>query len=135
LSRKVDECKPLVVGSRHVQPFWDYSQEMAQGMSQPSVMFKVGRCRVTLSNPLRKRLDPGTKRLKMKYSNFHPLSSFAFNFESRRYMKGQLNDGRTIMVKDYLEAYWWVRDNTPQDARIMVGRCGRHTSHVAAVSE
>ena len=57
----------LAAGAKHVQPFWKYSQEMAQGMSQPSVMFK-----------------------------------------------GVLNDGRTIMVKDYLEAYWWVRDNTPQ---------------------
>ena len=50
-------------------------------------------------------------------------------------MKGQLNDGRTIMVKDYLEAYWWVRDNTPQDARIMVGRGARRPPHVGAVSQ
>ena len=23
------------------------------------------------------------------------------------------------MVDDYREAYWWLRDNTPQDARVM----------------
>jgi len=33
--------------------------------------------------------------------------------------KGQLNDGRTIIVKDYVEAYHWLRDNTPEDARVM----------------
>ena len=25
----------------------------------------------------------------------------------------------TVMVDDYREAYWWLRDNTPEDARIM----------------
>mmetsp|Transcript_6346 Transcript_6346/g.15806 ORF Transcript_6346/g.15806 Transcript_6346/m.15806 type:complete len:849 (-) Transcript_6346:127-2673(-) len=62
----------LAWGSQHVAPFWKYSHDMAQGMSQPSIMFK-----------------------------------------------GQLQDGSTIMVKDYLEAYWWLRDNTPEDARVM----------------
>ena len=28
-------------------------------------------------------------------------------------------DGRVVKVDDYREAYWWVRDNTPEDARIM----------------
>jgi len=31
----------------------------------------------------------------------------------------QTQDGRTIKVDDYREAYWWLRDNTPEDARIM----------------
>ena len=54
------------------QPFYQYSHDMARGMSQPSVMFK-----------------------------------------------GQLQDGRTVIVKDYVEAYEWLRDNTPEDARVM----------------
>jgi dolichyl-diphosphooligosaccharide--protein glycosyltransferase len=29
------------------------------------------------------------------------------------------NDGRPILMDDYREAYWWLRDNTPEDARIM----------------
>jgi dolichyl-diphosphooligosaccharide--protein glycosyltransferase len=33
--------------------------------------------------------------------------------------KGQLQDGRTVIVKDYVEAYHWLRDNTPEDARVM----------------
>ena len=49
------------------QPFYQYSHDMARGMSQPSVMFK-----------------------------------------------GQLQDGRTVIVKDYVEAYEWLRDNTPR---------------------
>jgi len=31
----------------------------------------------------------------------------------------RLQDGRTIKVDDYREAYWWLRDNTPEDARVM----------------
>jgi len=33
--------------------------------------------------------------------------------------KGTLQDGRTVMVKDYVEAYHWLRDNTPEDSRVM----------------
>ena len=33
--------------------------------------------------------------------------------------KAHTNDGRTIVVDDYREAYWWLRDNTPEDSRIM----------------
>jgi len=32
---------------------------------------------------------------------------------------GQTRNGDTIKVDDYREAYWWIRDNTPQDSRIM----------------
>ena len=28
-----------------------------------------------------------------------------------------MNNGRTIMVDDYREAYWWLRDNTPEGER------------------
>ena len=34
-------------------------------------------------------------------------------------MKAQLRSGETVKVDDYRECYWWVRDNTPKDARIM----------------
>ena len=33
--------------------------------------------------------------------------------------KAKLRDGTEIMVDDYREAYWWLRDNTPEDARVM----------------
>jgi len=33
--------------------------------------------------------------------------------------KGQTQDGGEVLVDDYREAYWWLRDNTPEDARIM----------------
>ena len=52
--------------------FWSYCHQMAQGMSQPSIMFKA-----TLAN------------------------------------------GQPVMVDDYREAYWWLRDNTPEDSRVM----------------
>jgi dolichyl-diphosphooligosaccharide--protein glycosyltransferase len=34
-------------------------------------------------------------------------------------VKARTRDGRTVKVDDYREAYWWLRDNTPEDARIM----------------
>ena len=33
--------------------------------------------------------------------------------------KAKLRDGSTIIVDDYREAYWWLRDNTPEDSRVM----------------
>jgi len=27
--------------------------------------------------------------------------------------------GETVMIDDFREAYWWVRDNTPEDARVL----------------
>jgi len=56
----------------HHKAFQKYSNEIAESLSQPSIMFKA-----------------------------------------------RLNNGREIMVDDYREAYWWLRDHTPQDARVM----------------
>merc|ERR1719235_3087725 len=41
------------------------------------------------------------------------MSSPSLMFQSR------LSNGQTIIVDDYREAYWWLRDNTPQDSRVM----------------
>jgi dolichyl-diphosphooligosaccharide--protein glycosyltransferase len=62
----------LVAGKQFGQEFWDYSHQMAEQLSSPSIMFHA-----------------------------------------------QLRDGTTITVDDYREAYWWLRDNTPDDARVM----------------
>jgi len=32
---------------------------------------------------------------------------------------GTLRDGNRVLVDDYRDAYFWLRDNTPQDARVM----------------
>jgi dolichyl-diphosphooligosaccharide--protein glycosyltransferase len=34
-------------------------------------------------------------------------------------VKARLRDGKVIKLDDYREAYWWLRDNTPADSRIM----------------
>jgi dolichyl-diphosphooligosaccharide--protein glycosyltransferase len=34
-------------------------------------------------------------------------------------IKANLRDGTPVMVDDYREAYWWLRDQTPKDARVM----------------
>ncbi len=33
--------------------------------------------------------------------------------------KAKLRDGQEVMINDYQEAYWWLRDNTPADARVL----------------
>lgn len=33
--------------------------------------------------------------------------------------KAQTRDGQIVMIDDYRDAYFWLRDNTPEDARIM----------------
>jgi dolichyl-diphosphooligosaccharide--protein glycosyltransferase len=33
--------------------------------------------------------------------------------------QGTLQNGETVMVDDYREAYWWLKENTPQDSRVM----------------
>ena len=33
--------------------------------------------------------------------------------------RGQLQNGQYVMVDDYREAYYWLRDHTPKDARVM----------------
>jgi dolichyl-diphosphooligosaccharide---protein glycosyltransferase len=71
-ARKVGAVLCALMYVAWIPDFVYYSQEMAIGMSQPSIMFK-----------------------------------------------GTLRNGQTIMVDDYREAYWWLRDNTPEDARVM----------------
>ena len=35
-------------------------------------------------------------------------------------MKGRLQSGEEVLVDDdYRECYWWLRDNTPEDSRVM----------------
>jgi dolichyl-diphosphooligosaccharide--protein glycosyltransferase len=52
--------------------FYDYSHKLAEGLSQPQIMFKA-----------------------------------------------KLYNGQEVMVDDYRQAYWWLRDHTPEDARVM----------------
>jgi len=33
--------------------------------------------------------------------------------------KARLQNGREVMINDYQEAYWWLRDNTPKDSRVL----------------
>jgi hypothetical protein len=39
------------------------------------------------------------------------LSNPSLMFQAR------LNNGEVIMVDDYREGYWWLRDHTPEDSR------------------
>jgi dolichyl-diphosphooligosaccharide--protein glycosyltransferase len=70
--RLVVSALSLTLMSTKIPTFYEYSHSMAQGMSQPSIMFK-----------------------------------------------GQLRDGSTIMVRDYVDAYEWLKKETPEDARVM----------------
>ncbi len=71
-AKKVGGCLVTVMMLTQSVTFWRYSHRMAEGMSQPSIMFKA-----------------------------------------------TLRDGSHIIVDDYREAYWWLRDQTPEDSRVM----------------
>lgn len=62
----------LYMGPSSATSFYAYSNDFAQRISQPSIMFQA-----------------------------------------------RLQDGREVMVNDYQEAYWWLRDNTPEDSRVL----------------
>jgi dolichyl-diphosphooligosaccharide--protein glycosyltransferase len=34
-------------------------------------------------------------------------------------VRGRSNTGEPMMLDDFRESYWWLRDNTPEDARVM----------------
>lgn len=61
--------------------------------------------------------------------NFLLTHSHGFIAHCNKSAKGMANpklmfeapqrDGRTIMVDDYVRGYEWIRDNTPEDARVM----------------
>ena len=34
-------------------------------------------------------------------------------------IRGRNRDGSTVVIDDFREAYWWLRDHTPADARVM----------------
>jgi len=34
-------------------------------------------------------------------------------------LRGRNRDGSTVIIDDFRESYWWLRDNTPEDARVM----------------
>uniref|UniRef100_A0A7S3JR16 dolichyl-diphosphooligosaccharide--protein glycotransferase n=1 Tax=Aureoumbra lagunensis TaxID=44058 RepID=A0A7S3JR16_9STRA len=70
--RTVIAAALLAAAVHYYKQFSDYAWSLAEGMSQPSIMFRA-----------------------------------------------HLRDGTPVMVDDYREAYWWLRDNTPHDARVM----------------
>jgi len=72
LVRKIVAVGIVYGVAMNVLDFYNYCQQMAEGLSHPSIMFQA-----------------------------------------------KLQNGQTIMVDDYREAYWWLRDNTPEDSRVM----------------
>ena len=74
----MNECKPLAVGHLIPVPVLQRLHLIAEERAQP-------RGRTVPVDPIKPTLKaPGTKRLKLKYDK--PLSSFAFNFDLRRYI-------------------------------------------------
>ena len=90
----MDECKPLAVG-RH-------RGAQAHGVLQRAAAvephLRQGQHgRLVLVDPIKPTLtDPGPKRLKPRYDK--PLSSFAFNFNLRRYNMG-IREGGFVKQK------------------------------------
>jgi hypothetical protein len=86
LSREADECKPLLHGrgaARHLVPHQQKERQHGKAVQ------------VEPMKPMLK--PPGTQRLKPKYDNL--LSSFAFNFNLRRYSSAERLFARVPLVR------------------------------------
>eukprot|EP01116_Phalansterium_solitarium_P013790 TRINITY_DN31202_c0_g1_i1.p1 TRINITY_DN31202_c0_g1~~TRINITY_DN31202_c0_g1_i1.p1 ORF type:complete len:724 (-),score=329.55 TRINITY_DN31202_c0_g1_i1:273-2444(-) len=34
-------------------------------------------------------------------------------------MRGRTQDGKSVLIDDFRQAYWWLRDSTPEDSRVL----------------
>jgi len=59
--------------------------------------------------------------LRAKWTEFYDYShALAKRMSNPSIMfKGTLKDGSEVLVDDYREAYWWLRDKTPEDSRVL----------------
>jgi dolichyl-diphosphooligosaccharide--protein glycosyltransferase len=51
------------------------------------------------------------------YQNAHSIAKQLAN--PTIIQKGHLKSGEAVIVDDYRDCYWWLRDNTPEDSRVM----------------
>ena len=51
-------------------------------------------------------------------------------------MRGRSHGGGSQIIDDFREAYWWLRDHTPEDSRVMAwwdyGECDARTHCIGA---
>ena len=51
---------------------------------------------------------------------WHHCHAMSHNLSNPSIMTiGRSRDGRPVMIDDFRESYWWLRDNTPEDSRVM----------------
>lgn len=62
-----------------------------------------------------------TTHVRKSYKSFYEMSvQIAKQMSNPTIIqKGTLKNGGEVLVDDYRECYWWLRDNTPEDARVM----------------
>jgi len=62
-------------------------------------------------------IQQGIPKAKEFYEKSHQLASGMSN--PQLMYKAKLQNGQEIVLDDYREGYWWLRDNTPEDSRVM----------------
>lgn len=75
-----------------------------------------------LLNPSGRRTAAGFTLLFLAFSTFTFLSNarmMAHAMSSPQVILGGNVGGKFVILDDFREAYWWLRDNTPQDSRVM----------------
>jgi len=73
---------------------------------------------------LRKRLPVSLRKRLRKHNYGKQFHDYSWDMARRMshpqiMYKAQLQNGKTIIVDDYREAYWYLRDKTPEDSRVM----------------
>jgi dolichyl-diphosphooligosaccharide--protein glycosyltransferase len=119
--KKEPEAASSTIGSRKKEPEADGSTKDSK-KKEPEAVPKVPQgdplwvraVRLVISVYLVYRITPFATSF---YKFSHDLGKGLSN--PTIIVKGQTRDGQIVTIDDYREGYWWLRDNTPEDARIM----------------
>jgi len=134
----VDGGLPWSFGGKGNAPFWNEASEAAiKGSRKPRSELEaiLKPCYALYSTSLKYCWDTSPVRIGRiviglwillgvvpPYAReFHSMShQMAHGMSNPQIMiKATLRDGTAVMVDDYREAYWWLRDKTPADTRVM----------------
>jgi dolichyl-diphosphooligosaccharide--protein glycosyltransferase len=88
----------IVVFGLGLWSFWGHSWMMSEHLSSPQIMVRA--CVLAT----------------LFFCISYMCARFCIYYQQ---LKGRNRDGSEVMIDDFRESYWWLRDNTPEDARIM----------------
>jgi len=115
-----------------VQPKLSSTEKQALKKQQPKPQPAISSQKVTNASPKTpKKADESSSSklaamMTIMFLVAVGIQYYSYCFEISQYMsepqiilRGKDEAGQTIFIDDFREAYWWLRDNTPQDSRVL----------------